>query len=428
MRPRPSVRAGALAVILATVASGCSLVGGGRDTYRVTAFFDRAISIFPDSQVRVLGLPAGRVTDVTVVGDRVRIDMAIDADIPLPPDVEAALVPQSLIGERFVQLSPVWREGQPRVPDGHVIERTRIPVEPDQALEALKEFLDTLEPDALGRLIDNASDTLQGNGADLGRALDSLSDLAVTFSEQDDTLLAILEHLDRLSGTLLERESQLAEVLDAFATATQVLADERDDIGALLDGLAGVSEDGLVLVAEHGDRLRTDIETLTRLAAVVDANMPSVRELLDAGPLFVTGLDDAHNPELRATDLRTQFGPLAQQALDPLFAFLGLDVPSICIPLDVACDAGATGSTTAAATRAAGAGPTATPRSTPAPAPRTPDTAPTADAGTTAARPGLPAPPTPGSGPSRPGGARSVLTALGGLVSDAAAQLLGVHR
>ena len=44
---------------------GCGLLGGG-GSYQVTAYFDRAVSVFPSGDVRVLGLPAGSIAEVEI--------------------------------------------------------------------------------------------------------------------------------------------------------------------------------------------------------------------------------------------------------------------------------------------------------------------------------------------------------------------------
>jgi virulence factor Mce-like protein len=335
----------ALAVTLLVLLPACSLVGGGGGSYHLTAYFPRAISVYPSSQVRVLGLRAGTVKEVVTEGDRVRIELSIDDDVPVPKDVEAALVPQSLIGERYVQLFPAWTNGDPKATDGDVIDldRTHIPVEPDEALAALKKFLDTLDPDGLGRLVTNAADTLDGNGQALNDALDSVSQLVGTFAEKDETLVSIVDHFDRFTSTLVTREQQLGQVLDAFSAATGVLADERQDIETFLGALADLSQNGLDLVAEHSTKLQHDIEVLTRLAQAVDANLDAVGQLLDSGPVLTSGILDAYNPDLRAFDLRQNFSPLAQSLLQPAIDAIvpGVTLPCVAIPGMGACEAAA---------------------------------------------------------------------------------------
>jgi virulence factor Mce-like protein len=317
----------ALVLSMAAALPACGLVGGA-DSYTLRAYFPRAVSVFPSSDVRVLGLPAGEVKKVEVDGDRVLVELSIPTDIKVPQGATAQIVPQSLIGERYIQLSPAFKDGNDAMGDGDEVENTVIPVEPDEALAALKEFLDSLDPEGIGRLITNLDEDLEGNGAALNDTLGSLSELVATFAENDDVLLRIVDSFDRLSATLVTREAQLGEVLDAFAAASQVLADERDSIGDLVGGLADLSQNGLRLVGEHSGALRADIQTLADAAATIDANLSSVTQLLRSGNLLTSGLLDAYNPSLRAIDLRNNFGPLVPEIVEVLVEALGL--PSFC--------------------------------------------------------------------------------------------------
>lgn len=339
---------GTLCVAVFGALPACGVLGGS-DTYQLTAYFDRAVSVFPSSDVRVLGLPAGSVTDVAIDGDQVRIDMSIPSDIQVPADATAQIVPQSLIGERYIQISPAFTKGMQAAADGDVLEKTVIPVEPDEALAAMKEFLDSLDPDGIGNLVTNLEEDLRGNGAGLNDALGSLSQLVATFAENDDVLLRIVDSFDKLSATLVTRERQLGEVMDAFAEASQVLADERQSIEDLVSGLADLSSNGLALIGEHAGALRTDIATLAEAAATIDANLTSVTQLLAAGPNLTSGIIGAYNPELRAFDLRNNFSSVVTEVVDVILGQLGL--PPLCSPSAPACPV--TGANAGAATPAA---------------------------------------------------------------------------
>ena len=331
---------GLVGLLLGASLPACGLLGGG-GTYRLTAYFDRAVSVFPSSDVRVMGLPAGSVSKVVIDGNRVRVDMSIPDDIKIPEGATAQIVPQSLIGERYIQISPVFQDGMKTVGDGDVIDKTIIPVEPDEALAALKEFLDSLDPDGIGDLVTNLDEDLRGNGAHLNSALGSLSDLVQNFAEKDDVLLRIVDSFDKLTATLSTREQQLGEVMDAFAEASQVLADERQSIGDLVSGLADLSRNGLALVGEHSEDLRTDIATLAGAAATIDANLTSVTQLLASGPQLTSGIIGAYNPALNALDLRNDFSPLTTEVVSVVLGQLGLPVP--CLPILQDCPVTGTG-------------------------------------------------------------------------------------
>lgn len=328
---RRRIRTLAVLSAVALVASGCGLIGGD-GTYDVVAYFPRAVSLYETGQVQVLGLPAGEVTDIEVIGDQVKITMAIDNDVPVPEGVKAAIVPQSLIGERRVQLFPPFQEGDPVVSDGHVIaeDDTIVPVEPDEALEALKDFLDKLDPNGVGRLIDNAATSLDGQGQNLGNALDELSELVANVEANDDDIISIAERFDDFTATLLTRETQLAEAIDDFATVSSILASERQEIEELISALADLSGSGLDLVSEHAVRLRTDVEILTRLGSSIQSNLDTVDELLMGGRGIAAGIEDAYNADLNAVNLRTNLSMVVETVFSDLEDLLGIDIPTIC--------------------------------------------------------------------------------------------------
>ena len=83
---------------LLVTASGASLaLGLGGDapdnTYNVTAYFEKAIGLFPKSDVNVLGVPVGKVISVDPVGTRVRVEMEISTEHKVPSDAFAQIVP-----------------------------------------------------------------------------------------------------------------------------------------------------------------------------------------------------------------------------------------------------------------------------------------------------------------------------------------------
>lgn len=341
-------RAASVVVAVALGAAGLAACTSaqGADGQQVTAYFDKAVSLYEQSDVKILGLSAGTVNEIEVEGTRVRVDMTIDGDQPLPAEVKATIVPLSLIGERYVQLFPAWTPGTPKAEGDLVIpvERTSVPTEPDEALAALKKFLDGLDPNATGRLVTNLADTLDGNGQGLNDALRGLADLTTNLAAKDSELIGIIEHFDAFTATLRTRERQLGRVMDQFATTTDLLADERENIAKLVDALARLSADGLDLVVEHGGRLDQDLTKLTRLLQSVRANMSTVLQLLDATPVLVAGADhdgkveglaEAYDPVFHHIDLRNSSSPTIAQ----LFDSLGLTKPlAVCLEIDVDCE------------------------------------------------------------------------------------------
>ncbi|HEX2294940.1 MAG TPA: MlaD family protein, partial [Actinomycetota bacterium] len=141
-----------LAVVVALlIAGGAYAAAGGLDnedeTYEVTAYFEKAIGLFENSDVTVLGVAVGKVTNVEPAGTRVRVDMEISKDHPVPVNAKAQIVPISVISDRYVQLHPPYVAGN-TLPDGAVldVDRTQIPAELDDVFLQLKKLLEAIEP------------------------------------------------------------------------------------------------------------------------------------------------------------------------------------------------------------------------------------------------------------------------------------------
>ena len=428
------LRVASLVVLAGMLMSSCSVIGGGGGgKYQLTAWFPKTIALFKDSQVRVLGLPAGSVTQVTAVGDKVRIEMKVKNSVPVPADVHATIVPLSLIGERYVQLFPVWTTGQPKARSGDVIpmERTEVPVEPDEALAALKKFLDSLDPGATGRLVQNAANDLQGNGQSINDTVANLSTLVGTLADKDQQLGDIIDNFDKFTVVLRTREVQLGNVMDSFANLTSLLAQERKAIENTVHNLGSVSTDAFDLLSVNRAGLDKDLTELTRVLQAVKVNIGSVQQLLDAGPLLVNGLSNAYAPQFHRIDLRTQLSPTVSQALGNL----GLGF-TVCLPIDVGCTpSGPTATSTSAKAAAPAAAPAPAPAMVPAPLPVPPVTVPSAPATTSTTA----APPNPidsilrlfGSGGAKvgvvnPEPATQAAGGIDGFIRDVARSLTGV--
>jgi virulence factor Mce-like protein len=321
-------------VLAALLAGGWAAVGRGGDDgpedTHLTVWFERAVSLYPESRVQVMGLDAGRILAVEPEGDRVRVELAVDGDVPIPADVNAAIVPQSLIGERNVSLQPAWQPGDERIEDGATIpvERTSIPAEPDEALQAFTDLAHDLDPDEVARLVTESAEALGGRGDLMNRALEQAGDLSQLIAREDDRLVDVAADLNELASTLGTRDQQLGRVLDGFARATGVLADERQEIEALIHGLGDLAETGNELVAAHEDHLPEDLAQLSRAGRAARANVEALAVLVQSLAANSRGLIGAHNEELGVIVQRINLTPLTAEVLRPLFNALGIELQS----------------------------------------------------------------------------------------------------
>ena len=106
-----------LVIAALVVAALVTFVFNGGHTKSLTAEFPRAVSLYEGSDVRVLGVPVGKVDSVTPSGTNVVVTMHYDADVQIPADAKAVIISPSIVGDRFVQLTPAYTGG-PALADG----------------------------------------------------------------------------------------------------------------------------------------------------------------------------------------------------------------------------------------------------------------------------------------------------------------------
>lgn len=305
---RAATLAGLAALSLVALLPACSR--GDGDTYHLTAYFESAIALYPHGDVVVMGIDVGTVDAVEIEDTRVRVELSVRSDVPLPDDVQATIEPLTLIGERNVHLFPAWNaemaaEGRGRAGDGDEIplERTSVPVEPDEGLEAFNDLAESLEPDVVNQLISDSARALEGQGPNIATAIEQAASLSDLFATLDSQLVATAENLEAVASTLTTRDEQLRRLVTSFSDATGVLAAERQSIATFLGSLVQLTAEGQRILDLYADQLPGDIANLTALLLVLDENDEAINQLFGAFPLITETIAEAYQPSIDGFNL-----------------------------------------------------------------------------------------------------------------------------
>src|SRR5258708_27337178 len=78
--------------------------GGGK----VTAYLTSAVGIYPGDQVRVLGVPVGKIDTIEPRPSDVKITMRVSDDVKVPANAKALIISPNLVAARFIQLTPAY--------------------------------------------------------------------------------------------------------------------------------------------------------------------------------------------------------------------------------------------------------------------------------------------------------------------------------
>ena len=90
--------------------------GSKPEDKHITATFPSTTSLYEGAKVKVLGVAVGTVDSIEVQGTSVQVEISYDDSVTLPADVHALVVPPSIVGDRFIQLAPVWTRASRRCP------------------------------------------------------------------------------------------------------------------------------------------------------------------------------------------------------------------------------------------------------------------------------------------------------------------------
>lgn len=299
-------------VVVALIAAAAFVLTGRDGTRYVNVDFTKANSLYKGSDVKILGVAVGRVDRLTPKGDVVRVRISYDGKYKLPSDVKAAIVSPSIIGDRFVQLAPVY-DGGAVLPDNAVlgVERSAVPLELDEIYTSLDDLSVALGPQganksgSLGRFIDNQAKSLDGQGAQINETIKNFSKLSQTLSNNRDELFGSLDEVHTFVAMLKKNDASVRSFNDSTAKVSTVLEGERNDLAATLKALGLALIDVRSLLKENRTALRGDIDDLTSLSQTLADNKVSLEETIKAAPTALSNVAFTYNPKYGTLDTRS---------------------------------------------------------------------------------------------------------------------------
>jgi virulence factor Mce-like protein len=312
--------------------------------YQFKVSFGEATQLAHEADVRISGVPVGKVKDIRTNKQTGRSDATIQLDpeyAPLPSDARATLRQKTLLGETYVELTPGSPKARP-IPDNGRLATGRVA----DTVE-LDEILRTFDPEtrkAFQTWIQTQAQSLDGRGADLNAALGNLAPFAEdttklleilnrqkagvrqlvrntgevfdALSERDDQLAGVIANSNRVFATTASRDAELQAAFKALPTFEK-------ESSTTLKRLSRFSANANPVVSQLRPAAREMSPTLQQLSALapdlkhlfrsIDPLVKASKKGLPATEQF---LDDLH-PLLANFD-----APLAQ--LNPILDGAGL--------------------------------------------------------------------------------------------------------
>lgn len=268
--------------------------------YRFDVAFGEARTLVANADVRIAGIPVGKVVEVSPGEERTKAVIELEPRYaPLPGDARAIVRTKTPLGESYVEIT----RGSPRaepIPDGGTMRAAN--VQPSQQIEQVLGAFDEPTRKAFRTFMVDGAAALKGQGVDLNQALGATG--------------PAVEDLGTVVDALDAQSQDVEQLVSSTSVALRALGERPDDLRSLvrsgeevLGATAGRDRELTATVRAFAPFVRVlrpamaDVERSLALAA------PTLKTLRPVTPLLAPALEEADRLAPVATKLFRDLRP-----------------------------------------------------------------------------------------------------------------------
>ncbi|HEY2576507.1 MAG TPA: MCE family protein [Streptosporangiaceae bacterium] len=268
---------------LLTFYSGDLPIIGGGTTY--TAFFTEDAGLNPGNEVRVAGVTVGKVTGISLDGNRVLVSFRVKgAWVGNASTVGIDI--KTVLGDKYLALDPLGTG--PQNP-GQTIpaSRTTSPYDVTQAFQQLGKTVGQLNTNQLAQSLEAIANTFRNTPPYVREALTGLSSLSQTIASKDTQLAQLFQGTRQLTSSLASEDNQFRTLLGDGNLLLQELQQREQAITALLTGTQSLATQISTLVNNDSAALQPALNSLNQVTTVLEQNQANLKKALSlAGPYY----------------------------------------------------------------------------------------------------------------------------------------------
>jgi phospholipid/cholesterol/gamma-HCH transport system substrate-binding protein len=228
-------------------------------------------------EVRVAGVPVGKIDSLKIRDALVRATFSIRKSIHLGQDTQANVKVATLLGNHFLELVPAG-EGQLA---NHTIPvaQTLVPFEVEEIVNAGGAALEKLDGAKIRDALKVLSDDFRGTPALTRQTLDGiakLSDVVVTRRAQLNTLL---QQADNVTANLDANRDSLVQLMQQASLVLAEVTRRRDAITKLLADAQAISDQLVGLVRDNQAKITPLLEHLGVVLGTLRANKDALDQI-----------------------------------------------------------------------------------------------------------------------------------------------------
>lgn len=295
-----------------------------------SAYFSEAGGLSSGASVQVAGYGVGTVTDLSLDGDRVRVEFTVERDIHLGERTEAAIETKTLLGARILAVTPRGG-GELSVPIP--LERTISPYELPTALGDLASTINDLDTGTVNNSLTTLAQTFRDTPADVSAAVQGVARFSDALAQRDDQLRQLLVDANKSTAVLSQRSTQLVQLV---ADGNALMAELRTQSGALSQisgNISQLAQQISGLAADQKERLRPALDKLNGVLVTLDNRKTQLAQSIKMFAAQALSLGEAVSggPFFKNYMANLVPGQFMQPFVDAAFSDLGLD-PNTLLP------------------------------------------------------------------------------------------------
>ena len=273
----------AMLLVAAFRADRLPIIGAG-DTYH--AEFAEIGGLKSGNEVRVAGVPVGKVRDIELDGNKVKVTFKVDKGTRLGRETAAEIRIRTLLGAQFLALQP---SGSGRLEKGGTIpeSRTTPPYDVVQAFSDLSTTTEALDVDQISQALETLSDVAAETPEEFRGAIRGVSDLSRNLAARDEQINTLLKNLKKVTGVINARDDQLVALVKDSSVLFDAISARREAIHRLLVSTQEISAQLTGLVKDTEADLQPALRQLRTVTTMLARNEQSLDRALTVMPGFL---------------------------------------------------------------------------------------------------------------------------------------------
>jgi len=262
----------ALLAVAAFNADRLPLIGDG-ETY--SAAFSEAGGLKPGDEVRIAGVKVGKVEDVDLDGDHVKVTFKIKGEPRFGTGTGASIRVKTILGAKYLALHPKG-PGQLEAGGEIPLRRTVPAYDVVQAFSDLTTTSEKVDTDRLATALDTISTTFEDSPAEVRASIKGLSRISRTVASRDQALKELLEHAHGVTGVLAERSGDFTALVEDGDKLFEEISKRRTAIHNLLKSSAALGVELSGLVEDNDKEIGPALKGLNRVVQMLERNQSSL--------------------------------------------------------------------------------------------------------------------------------------------------------